>query len=77
MPNSNHITVSGIDSSHIGGFDYDVDTKTLMVAFKNGALYTFEDVPVEVVEGLVASDSKGKYFHAHIRNQFATTKGVL
>jgi lysyl-tRNA synthetase class 2 len=76
MPKDNHIIVSEIGSSVINGFDYDVDNKMLVVVFQNGALYTYLGVPEEVVEGWLAADSKGSYFHAHIRNQFATTRGV-
>ena len=38
--------------------------------FRSGELYTYLGVPTEVYEGLLAAESKGRFFQAHIRDQY-------
>lgn len=47
------------------------DKGTLFVEFKTGAVYKFARVPEKIAKGMVAADSKGKYFWKHIRGKFA------
>lgn len=47
------------------------DKGTLFVEFKTGAVYKFARVPDKIAKGMVAAESKGKYFWKHIRGKFA------
>jgi len=42
----------------------------LEVKFRDGGVYCFFEVPVRLLEELLASDSKGAYFNRKIRNTF-------
>lgn len=46
---------------------YDRAATKLGIAFQDGGLYECFDVPESVNVGLLASSSKGSYFHQHIR----------
>lgn len=61
-----------VDSSNIEAVQYDADTGTLGVRFRNGGVYSYRGVPAEVAVGLVQSDSPGKYFHQIIKYSYET-----
>lgn len=42
----------------------------LEIAFHSGGLYQYFNVPESVFHGLMAASSKGRYFHAHIRDRY-------
>jgi hypothetical protein len=62
------------ESSNLASFGYLVRSKTLEIRFNNGSVYQYMDVPRDVYEELQASESKGKFFHSHIRNSYAYKK---
>lgn len=43
---------------------------TLTIRFRNGRTYEYYGVPEQLYTGLIAADSKGRFFNAHIRNRF-------
>lgn len=45
-------------------------TGQIFFQFNNGKSFIFKDVPVQVLNGAVESDSIGKYYHAAIKNQY-------
>ena len=53
---------------------YDRSEALLQLSFRNGISYQYSDVPAEVYDQLVLTESKGKYFNLHIRNRYAHTK---
>lgn len=55
-----------VESSMIQAVGYDAKTKILEVLFDSGKTYGYEDVPVEVYEGLMAASSKGQYMRSSI-----------
>ena len=56
-----------VDSSMISHVGYDAERQQLGVRFKRGAAeHTFADVPQDVFDTMVSSDSVGKFFHANI-----------
>ncbi len=69
--------LQSVESSNIRSFGYvlvmadesDEIPKTgiLYVAFTNGGLYRYENVPSDVVEGFIEAESKGAYFGGVIR----------
>lgn len=62
-----------VTSSNLEAFQWDRRTRELIVWFlatrtRKGTFYVYQDVPPNVVTGLVAAPSKGKYHHEVIRN---------
>lgn len=46
----------------------------LEVEFKDGSVYRYSDVPAEVAEAFLASDSKGHYLVTFIRGRYEFEK---
>lgn len=59
---------TGFKSSNIDGMTYKVEKKQLWVRFKDGSVYTYFDVPLNIAKGLYKAGSKGRYFWKKIRN---------
>jgi len=57
-----------VESSNIKSVGWDDKTKTLEIEFKGGGIYQYTGPPAEQrYKELLAAESKGKYFTAHIR----------
>lgn len=64
-----------IKSSNIEAVEYNALKKTLSIKFNNSLdIYTYKNVSKQRYDNLMLAPSKGTYFHAHIRNQYAFTK---
>jgi hypothetical protein len=63
-----------VTSTDICAVGYDPDSQTLEVEFKTGSVYNYSGVPTSEYDGLINADSKGKYFHANIRNHYSYVK---
>lgn len=65
------------ESSNLLFADYNSDNKELRLMFKNklDTIYTYQNVPLDIYEGLISSESSGKYFYSNINKkyQFITT----
>ena len=61
-----HVPVS---SSSLRALGYDPDEQALEVAFHNGSVYRYEQVPPEVVQALLEADSLGRYFNQVFKPQ--------
>lgn len=59
-----------VSSSSVASVGYDDDASVLELAFHSGGVYRYEDVPRDVYEGMLAADSKGRYFHEEVRGRF-------
>jgi KTSC domain len=60
-----------VQSSALEQVSYDPDAQTLVATFRDsGRTYVYDEVPVEVYDSLLFSDSLGAYFNAHIRDSF-------
>jgi hypothetical protein len=57
-----------VESTTIKSVGYQADGKTLEIEFQSGMVYRYGDVPLEVYEGLLQADSKGRYFNGEIRD---------
>lgn len=53
---------------------YDLDRNEMDVVFTTGRRYVYHKVPPEVAEGFRAAFSKGRYFNAHIRDDYDFTE---
>jgi hypothetical protein len=63
-----------VTSTDICSVGYDIDNQTLEVEFNSGSVYQYANVPLGEYEGLLNADSKGKYFHANIKNRYSYVK---
>ena len=59
-----------VRSSNLVSVGYNENTRTLEVEFRGDSVYRYSNVPSGVYEGLMHADSKGSYFHEHIRNLY-------
>ena len=62
------------ESEAIEKFAYDLGTRRLVIFFKSGGVYEYEDVPRTVFDGFRAAQSKGEFFQSAIRIQFASRR---
>jgi len=67
-------SVEGLTSSNLTYIGYSNTTNTLRLSFGGKAIYEYADVPIEKYIELKDAESKGKHFHVHIKNKYATTK---
>ena len=58
-----------VESSAIQGINYNSESKMLQITFNSNwdKSYDYPDVPLDKVTGFLAADSKGKYYHAHLK----------
>jgi len=63
-----------VSSSDILSIGYDADNQVLEIEFIRGAVYQYSGVPPGQYDGIMAADSKGKYFHANIKNAYSHMK---
>ncbi|AZP49947.1 TPA: KTSC domain-containing protein [Yersinia enterocolitica] len=63
-----------VTSTDICAIGYDADTQTLEIEFNTGSVYDYSDVPQGEYDAFIGSDSKGKYFHANIKNRYSFVK---
>lgn len=54
----------------IASAGYDPETRRMEIEFRSGRTYTFEEVPLDVYESLLASDSPGRYFNDNIKGVY-------
>ena len=59
-----------VTSTSIVSVGYNADTKTLELEFVNGNTYQYFEVPRSVYEALMASDSKGAFVNAKVKDHY-------
>lgn len=57
-------------SSNLKTIQYDSKKRTLHIIFKNNRVYLYQNVPIQVYEGLLKSGSKGTYFLQFIAKRY-------
>lgn len=63
-----------VSSSSVAEIGYDFDTMTLDIAFHNGTIYQYFDVPESVYQELMHSESIGKFINTQIKNSYRYAK---
>jgi hypothetical protein len=58
------------ESSTVKSTQYDIDSQTLTVEFKNGNAYEYYKVTYEDWISLLDAESIGKHLNAHIKGKF-------
>jgi hypothetical protein len=61
---------TAMPSSAIRTFHYDAAHRALTIQFQTGHWYTYEDVPLDIFEGMWSAPSKGEFFNAKVRDRF-------
>jgi hypothetical protein len=63
-----------VQSSNIVRTEFDTESKMLVVEFKNGMRYQYEEVPHEVYTRFRMNASQGKFFSTDISKKYKFTK---
>jgi len=63
-----------IDSSNISGASYNPNAGTLTIQFHSGGVYEYHGVAPEIAEKFFDADSKGGFFHEHIKSNYSFKK---
>ncbi|RMH34563.1 MAG: KTSC domain-containing protein [Nitrospirae bacterium] len=63
-----------VSSSNIASIGYDERNLTLEIEFHDGSIYQYFDVPETVYQEFMGADSKGRYLHQHIKNNYRYTR---
>lgn len=63
-----------VKSSTLNQIEYDYETHTLQVEFRQGSIYKYFEVPEEAYESLIQAESIGKYFNSNIKRQYGVEK---
>lgn len=61
-----------VSSSNIESVGY--ENGTLEIAFIDGGIYQYLNVPEGVYSGLMAASSKGRYLHDYIKDHYRTIR---
>jgi hypothetical protein len=58
-----------VNSSAIHSISYDEKTQMMQIRFNSNIdkAYDYPNVPPEIITNFLAADSKGKYFHANMK----------
>ncbi len=59
-----------VQSSMLGDISYDETTNKMSITFKAGSKYDYFEVERAIYNGLREANSKGKFFHKHVRHQY-------
>ena len=54
-------------SSNVAEVGYDLETKTLEVAFVKGGVYQYAGVPASIYNELLVAPSVGRYFDVNVK----------
>ena len=63
-----------IESSNLKTTEYDSETKKLVVEFKNGIKYEYDEVPHNIYAQFRLSESQGKFFNTSISKTYKYKK---
>ncbi len=61
-----YMNMTPVRSSNLASVEYDENSRTLYVSFRNGRLYKYSGVSLQIYKGLMSTSSKGQYFDRYI-----------
>ena len=59
-----------IDGSMLTRARFDEDARKMVIQFKNGAMYEYNDIDEDDFQAMVNSPSPGAYFHENIKGNY-------
>jgi hypothetical protein len=68
------VTRQLVNSANLHSVDYNPKHQVLDIQFKQGGVYRYYNVPVNVYEDLMRAYSKGAYLATHVKNVYRYTK---
>jgi len=66
--------INEIQSSNVVKSEYDTATRKMIVEFKNGLRYEYDEVPLQVYTQFRMSESQGKFFSGKISKAYKYKK---
>lgn len=66
--------INEIESSNLHKTEYDTETNKLVVEFKNGSRYEYDEVPHKIYTQFRLSESQGKFFNNEISKTYKYKK---
>lgn len=60
-----------VRSSNVRSVGYNQQERVLEVAFHNGGVYHYDDVPADVHAALMAASSKGGFLARYVKGRYA------
>lgn len=63
-----------VQSSTIAAIGYDPNIEILQIAFLNGSIYEYKNIPQVVYDGLMSASSHGSYLSREIKNIYPYEK---
>ena len=63
-----------IESSMIKSIGYDPNISVLEIEFRSGEVWQYFDFPESLWYEFESSESKGKFFHREIKNQYSESR---
>lgn len=66
--------INEVQSSNIVRTEYDTESKEMIVEFKNGLKYKYDEVPHEVYTRFRMTESQGKFFGSNISKKYKYSK---
>jgi hypothetical protein len=63
-----------VESSMISSIGYDPNSSTLEIEFNSGAVWQYYDFSESLWYEFLDSESKGKFFHREIKNQYSESR---
>ena len=63
-----------VSSSNLKSIGYDINTSILEVEFKNGRVYQYFNVPINVYNAIINASSIGKYLNSNIVGVYKYTE---
>ena len=68
--------INEIESSNLIKTVYNLDKKTLVATFKNGAEYEYEEVPHKIYTKFRMAESQGRFFNVEISKNYKYKKVI-
>lgn len=65
-----------VKSSNLASVGYDSSDSLLEIEFRDGRIYQFFKIPLNIYKSLMKADSKGSYFYQNIRMGRYTYKKI-
>ena len=62
--------MKNVSSSNIKAIGYDDTNAILYITFLGNRTYKYLEIPQSVYQDLMKAESKGKYFHAYIKDKY-------
>jgi hypothetical protein len=68
MDHQDYVYVIFEDSSVLHSCAWAEDLEAMIIVFNSGAIWVYDDATRDIYQGLINSESVGKYFNLNIRN---------